>query len=264
MIETFRPSEKILEIRINRPEALNALNEAVINDLLKIISELKSEFLASKKVGKFRDDFPRIILLTGAGEKAFVAGADISLLAGERASEFLDLGIKLMNEIERLPIPTVAVVQGFCLGGGLELALSCDVIAVSEHAKLGLPEVTLGIIPGFGGSQRLGRRCGIGLARKLILSGEKIDALTALQSGIVDFIYGSDRKELIAFTEKLEKLSPLALEAAKSALFLADSESKEIGMKGERELFVGLLKTNDSKEGMKAFFEKRPAKFLGN
>jgi enoyl-CoA hydratase len=168
-----------------------------------------------------------------------------------------------MEQLENLPIPVICVITGFCLGGGLELALSCDVICATVASQLGLPEVTLGIIPGFGGTQRLSRRCGIGIARRMILSAERLDATTAHQYGIVDLLISEDRKELTAMTDRLEKLSPLALEAAKIALSVADSKNKDEGLKKERELFVEVLKSEDAKEGMKAFFEKRPAKFVG-
>lgn len=262
-IKEINLSKRTLELKISRPESLNALNSAVISELSEKLLKLESEFIESKKRGEFRDDFPRVVLISGEGEKAFVAGADISALAAESGADFLGQGIALMELLERFPIPVIAVVTGFCLGGGLELALSCDLIFATNNAKLGLPEVTLGIIPGFGGTQRLFRRCGIGTARKLILSAERIDAAAAYQYGIVDLILSDNLVELRGFCEKLEKLSPLALEAAKIALFYADTESKKVGLSKERELFVDLLKTEDAKEGMKAFFEKRPAIFLG-
>ena len=262
-IKSIQFSKRTLELRISRPESLNALNSEVISQLRNKLTTLEREFDDSKKNGKFREDFPRVILITGEGEKAFIAGADISELASTDGANFLDQGISLMEQLENFPIPIIAVIKGFCLGGGLELALSCDLICATENSKLGLPEVTLGIIPGFGGTQRLFRRCGIGMARKLILSGERIDASTAHQCGIVDLLISPDLKELTTLCEKLEKLSPLALEAAKNALFLADTVDKMEGLSGERELFINLLRTDDAKEGMKAFFEKRPAVFVG-
>lgn len=262
-IKEIKVSNRTLELKISRPESLNSLNSAVISELSSKLVELESEFITSKKRGEFRDDFPRVVLISGEGEKAFVAGADISALASATGADFLGEGIALMELLERFPIPVIAVVSGFCLGGGLELALSCDLIFATADSKLGLPEVTLGIIPGFGGTQRLFRRCGIGIARRLILSAERVDATTAHNYGIVDLVLSQDFRELTAFCQKLENLSPLALEAAKKALFFADTQSKEIGLSKERELFVELLKTEDTKEGMRAFFEKRPAIFLG-
>ena len=194
-VKVIQVSKRTLELKISRPEALNALNEHVLKELSNKLLDLDNEFRASKRKGEFRDDFPRVVLISGDGGKAFVAGADISKLASADGADFLDSGISLMAQLENFAIPTIAVIDGFCLGGGLELALSCDLICATENSKLGLPEVTLGIIPGFGGTQRLFRRCGIGTARRLILSGERIDARRAYECGIVDFIHSEGGKE---------------------------------------------------------------------
>jgi len=257
--------DNCLKLEINRPEALNALNSDVISTLRVIISELNAEFKKSKAEKSFRADFPRVVIITGTGPKAFVAGADISALGSPNAENFLDQGISLMADIEQLPIPTLALVNGFCLGGGLELALSCDLIVATENAKLGLPELSLGVIPGFGGTQRLISRTSIGVARRIILTGEKISAGDAFSAGIVDLVLSLENteEELKKFVGNIKKISPLALEAAKLALYHADTNLRKSGLEKERELFIGLLKTNDAKEGFLAFLEKRQPNFKG-
>jgi len=259
------PYQRCLELAVNRPEALNALNPAVIRELSLELSKLQQEFEQSVQSQIFREDFPRVVLLSGTGGKAFVAGADIAVLKSAEGAGFLDEGIALMALLESFPIPTIALVDGFCLGGGLELALSCDLIAASERSQFGLPEINLGLIPGFGGTQRLMKRSGIGTARRLILTGARVSAAEAKALGIIDILFDQDGQgeELEKLLKTLSKTAPLAAQAAKRALFLADTQSKEEGLRGERGLFMSLLRSRDAQEGLSAFLEKRAPQFTG-
>ena len=260
------PYPRCLQLEINRPKELNALSGEVIEQLTEKLERLKSEFFASKEIQKFDETFPRLMIISGSGEKAFVAGADIQILASEGAEKFLEAGISLMALLESFPIPTLAFVDGYCLGGGLELALSCDLIAATESSQLGLPEITLGIIPGFGGTQRLLKRSGLGVARRMILSGMRIRAEEAYKFGIVDVILSKELlgDQLRELALKFTNLSPLSAYAAKRALFLADTESRAQGLAGERNLFLELLSSADAKEGLQAFLMKRTPTFNGN
>src|SRR5215813_3427456 len=193
----------VATVTINRPKALGALNTHTVTELLELSTDLE----ANPNV--------RAVVLTGSGDKAFVAGADISEMSEMRPREarhFAELGGALMTAIETSDKPWIAAVNGFALGGGCELALACDIIYAARGAKIGQPEVTLGIIPGFGGTQRLLRRTGVGKARELIFTGDMVDAEEALRLGIVDGIF--DRAELLAGAratcEKMAKRGPLA------------------------------------------------------
>lgn len=244
------------ELVVNRPKALNALNADVLQGLI----------LALEKVQ--RSDSLRVISITGAGSKAFVAGADISWMAelGPRAiADYVELGQRAMRAIETARVPVVATVNGYALGGGLELALACDVIIASEKAKVGQPEVNLGILPGFGGTQRLIRRCGIGAAKRLIYTGELVGADEALQLGIVDKVVAADQvhESATELCETIASKAPLAVQGAKHVI----RESQEIpllgGLRKEVEMFLNLFQSVDREEGMQAFLQKRDAKFIG-
>lgn len=244
-------------IAVNRPKVLNALNSETVSEIGRAFSEARD------------DKSVRAVILTGAGEKSFIAGADINELAKQTpigGVETSRLGQTVLNLIERLGKPVCAAINGYAFGGGLELALACHMRTAAETAKMGLPEVGLGIIPGYGGTQRLPRIVGKGIALELILSGGRIDAKEAHRIGLVNRVYPAD--SLLSGTEELLReimsKSPiavkLALEAVNSGLEMPLAE----GLNLEANLFGLLPTTRDMKEGMTAFLEKRPAKFTGD
>jgi len=247
----------VASVTINRPRALNALNPATLSELQHCGNALR------------QDPALRCVLLTGAGERAFVAGADIaamqemSPLAGRR---FALLGQSVMRQWELLPVPVIAAVNGFALGGGLELALSCDIILAAETARFGQPEVNLGIIPGFGGTQRLARRIGVEAARLLIYSGEMIDAREALRLGLLARVLPA--AELLPAAKQLAATlaakAPVALQQAKSAINSGYDMALDDACRYEAEAFAVAFGTQDRVEGMRAFLDKRPAAFKGN
>lgn len=248
--------DRIAWVTLNRPDKLNALN----NVLLK---ELECEL-----VGLEHDPEVGVIVFTGAGEKAFVAGADISELKDLDSATAREQALKgqaVFNRIAAMPKPTIAAVNGFALGGGCELALACHIRIASEQAKFGLPEVSLGIIPGYGGTQRLSRLVGSGVALDLILSGDMVSAQDALRMGLVSRVFPKD--ELKAGAEKLAKTilsrGPLALQRAITAVFEGLEMPLEQGLQFEAALFGLLAASQDMKEGMGAFLEKRAAQFKG-
>lgn len=243
-------------ITINRPKALNALNATVIVDLSHAIEQASQ----SKDVAG--------VVITGAGEKAFVAGADIRSMmdmSSEQAQTFAAQGHSVGEAIAHLPVPVIAAVNGFALGGGCELALACDFAYASENAKFGQPEVNLGVIPGFGGTQRLLRRVGQARALELCLSGELFDAQTALSWGLVNRVCetGKVLQAALETIETIAKKGPLAVAAAKRVIH----EGAELPLPAANQLeidaFGQLFGSKDQREGMSAFAEKRPAKFCG-
>ena len=246
----------ILWLTINRPKVLNALNAKTVEEIGRVFESA------------LRDDDVRCVIITGAGDKAFVAGADINELAtmtpvtGKFVSE---QGQSVFLQIERFPKPVIAAINGFALGGGCELALACHIRIASEKAQLGLPEVTLGIIPGYGGTQRMARLLGKGKALELICSGDRIGAAEAEKIGLVNRVVPAE--ELAAAAEELGKRiasrSPVAVRAAIEAVNRGGDMPFEEGQLLEATLFGLLCSTEDMKEGMKAFLEKRPAKFPG-
>jgi enoyl-CoA hydratase len=244
----------ILIITVDRPKVLNALNA-------QTVAEIGEAFEAA------RDDASvRCVILTGGGEKAFVAGADINELAqmtpitGKATAE---KGQRVFRAIERFPKPVIAAVNGFALGGGCELALACHMRIASENAKLGLPEVTLGIIPGYGGTQRMARLLGKGKALELILTGDRIGAEEAERIGLVNKVVPAD--QLMATCEemarKIAARGPLAVSAAIEAVMSGSEMPFDEGQVLEATLFGLLASTEDMKEGMGAFLEKRTAEF---
>jgi len=251
-----KKGEDIGWIVINRPDKLNALNE-------KTIKELHSAFLS------FKDDLEvKAVILTGSGENAFVAGADISELAQldfSTGKEYVLQGQKLTKLIENFNKPVIAAVNGYALGGGTEMALACHIRIASDNAKMGQPEVKLGLIPGFGGTQRLARLVGKGKAMEFVLSGKIIDAQEAFQIGLVNKIV--PLTELLSTCEALAKEimanAPLALEYGIEAINKGLDLTLEQGLQLEAELFGKACSTKDSKEGTKAFLEKRKADFQG-
>jgi enoyl-CoA hydratase len=244
----------VSELVINRPKALNALNAEVLSALCAAVETLHT------------NPALRAIIITGAGEKAFVAGADIASMAalGPTAiAEYVDLGQRTMRLLETARVPVIAAVNGFALGGGLELALACDLIVASAAAKVGQPEVNLGIIPGFGGTQRLLQRCSIGTARRLVLTGEIISAAEAQQLGIVDKVVEPSELMTAArgWAELIASKAPLAVSESKRVIRAAQEQALVAGLGREVESFLTLFASADRAEGMAAFLEKRPAQF---
>ncbi|MBI2901839.1 MAG: enoyl-CoA hydratase/isomerase family protein [Planctomycetes bacterium] len=243
-------------LTVNRPDKLNALNAAVL-------SELQSAF---DRFGA--DPQVRAVILTGAGERAFVAGADISELAKAdaiRARETALLGQRLTAAMERLGKPVIAAINGFALGGGCELAMACTVRIAAENAKLGQPEVKLGIIAGFGGTQRLPRLVGRGRALEILLTGEPIDAAEALRIGLVNRVVPKDRllAEAEALARKMMAAGPVAVRLTLDAVDRGVEAPLETALDLEATLFGACFSTKDMREGTSAFLEKRPAKFTG-
>ncbi len=248
----------IWRLTINRPESLNALNLLVLSEMgeaLRFISEMG-----------FED--ARALVITGSGTKAFVAGADIKEMASLSASEavqFSKKGQSVFSELELIKIPVIAAINGFALGGGLELALGCDFIFAADHAKMGFPEVSLSLIPGFGGTVRLARAVGLRKARELIFTGDMLTAEDALRSGLVNKVV--PQAELLSSVNKrLEAIlnkGPVAVQAAKKTMQVAWDMQIDDALDMEAEQFGELFETQDSREGMKAFMEKRKAQFTG-
>ena len=249
---TIETEEKIAIVTINRPLSLNALNSQTILELSKVFNDLDS------------DDKIRVIILTGSGEKSFVAGADIKEFAdfGTKAAEDLARNGQniLFDTIENLSKPVIAAVNGFALGGGLELAMSCHIRYASENAKLGLPEVTLGLIPGYGGTQRLPKLVGKGRANEIIFSAKMISAQRAKEIGLVNEVFSTE--ELLAKTKELAttiaKNSPMAISKAIVAVNKSDQQD---GFETEIKSFGELFEMEDTKEGVQAFLEKRKPLF---
>lgn len=252
----FEVRNSIAYITFHRPKVLNALNRQTIAEL-------------GEALNRARDDSAvRVLILTGAGEKAFVAGADINELA-ERTpidgKEFSLFGQEVFHRLEIMGKPSIAAINGFALGGGCELALSCSIRIASKNARLGQPEVKLGIIPGYGGSQRLPRLCGKGIAHELILTGEMISADQALRIGLVNHVV--EPAELIPAAESIAKKvisnAPLAVKFSMGAIEQGTEMPQEQGLFLEATLFGLCCATEDMREGTRAFIEKRPAQFKG-
>lgn len=253
----IQKKDGIGQIIINRPDKLNALNAETVKELYEAFLSLQE----SPDV--------RVIIFTGSGEKAFIAGADIGELAQLEFSTGKDYvleGQEVSKLIENLKKPVIAAINGFALGGGTEMALACHVRIASANAKMGQPEVKLGLIPGFGGTQRLARLVGKGMAMELILTGRIIDAQEALRIGLVNRVV--PQNELLSHCEALAKEmmanAPLALECAIKAINIGLDKTLGEGLLNEAELFGKCCETEDSKEGTKAFLEKRKPDFQGN
>jgi enoyl-CoA hydratase len=252
----FEVSEKIARITFNRPNVLNALNRKTMDELGDCLKKVRA------------DDDIRVLILTGAGEKAFIAGADINELSQQTpvdGREFTLYGQEIIHRLETLGKPAIAALNGFALGGGCELALACTLRIASRNAKLGQPEVKLGIIPGYGGSQRLPRLCGKGVAHELILTGEMISAEEAWRVGLVNRVL--DSSELLATAEAIAKKiianAPLAVKYAMEAVEHGMEMPQEEGLYLEATLFGLCCATQDMREGTRAFLEKRAPKFEG-
>jgi enoyl-CoA hydratase len=222
--------------------------------------------LADAVVRQTEDPSVHVLILTGAGEKGFTAGADIKEMVGmgrAAASRHSMKGQAVANLLETSPLPVIAAVHGFCMGGGCELALACDFTLAADDAVFGQPEINIGVIPGWGGSRRLTRAIGVARARRWILTGERFPALTAMKEGFVDRVVPKERlmDEAMALAETLASKGAVALAAAKYAVNLASEPDRRLEFEYERELWGLLFETQDQKEGMRAFLEKRPAAF---
>ena len=236
-------------VTIDRQDALNALNVETLTELRDRLREIAA------------DDGARAVVLTGAGEKAFVAGADIKYMSGlgpDDAKGWGGLGHEAARLLETMPKPTIAAINGFALGGGCELALACDIRFASSRAKLGQPEINLGIVPGWGGTQRLARVCGIGVAKELIFTGRTIDAEEALRIGLVNALADPVLETALETARELAAKSPVALALAKRLVNMSPG-----ALDTEAESFGELFASEDAREGLAAFVEKRAPNFVG-
>lgn len=245
-------------LKINRPTALNALNSNVLNEM--------GDFL--RQIGEMSFEHAKALIITGVGEKSFVAGADVkemSALNDEQAFQFSQRGQMLFHELSLLRIPVVAAVNGFALGGGLELALACDFIFASDNAKFGLPEVSLGLIPGFGGTVRLLQAVGLRRARQMTYSGDMIDAAQAASMGLVNHVCAQKdlMRDVDVIVEKILTRAPGAVGLSKRSINFAWDHEVEVAQKEEATLFSEIFQTQDMQEGTSAFMEKRKPQFSG-
>lgn len=250
----YEVKDALAYITLNRPKALNALNQQLLTELDTAIDMIQN------------NEAVKAVIITGSGEKAFAAGADITELqkldsvAAARQSEF---GNAILSKLSALPQPVIAAVNGFALGGGMELALACDIRFASTHAKLGLPEVGLGIMPGYGGTQRLARLIGLGRAKQLVFAAENIDADEAYRLGLVNKVVAQDSliEEVEKYAAKMLTKSAVGVQMAKKTMDHGYDVPLENALAYEAANFGILFSNNDQKEGMAAFLEKRPAEF---
>lgn len=246
----------IAVLTINRPKALNALNSDTLTELSTALDELG------------RDSSVKVVILTGSGEKSFVAGADISQMKGLNPLEgrrFGQLGQATFRKLEQIPQPVIAAINGFALGGGCELALACDLRLASETAKFGQPEVTLGLTAGFGGTQRLPRLVGTGVASELLFTGDIIDAQEAYRIGLVNHVYPLETlmEEALTLANRIAGRAPAAVQLSKSAIQRGMNVDLDSALAYEAEVFALTFSTHDQKEGCAAFLERRKPVFEG-
>jgi enoyl-CoA hydratase len=252
----FQVADGIAVLTMNRPKALNALNSRTLAELDQVLQV------------EARDPAVRALVLTGAGDKAFVAGADIaemSAMTPAQARAFAELGQRAYARLEALPIPTIAAVNGFALGGGGELTLACDLVYASERARFGQPEVNLGLVPSWGGTQRLARRVGAMRALEIVLTGEMYDAARAKEMGLCLEVLAPDAllPHAKAKAQVIASRGPLAVAAAKRVLRAGADVGLAQGLALEAEAFGLVFASDDMREGTRAFLEKRPARFKG-
>jgi enoyl-CoA hydratase len=241
-------------VTVDRQDALNALDVATLTELRDRLRELAG------------DTDTRAVVLTGAGEKAFVAGADIKYMSGldaGRAKEWGALGHEAGRLLETMPKPTIAAINGFALGGGCELALACDIRYAGSRAKLGQPEINLGIVPGWGGTQRLARATNLGYAKELVFTGRLVDAEEALRVGLVQAVHDPVLEKAMETANLIASKSPVALRAAKDLVNRALAGDHAANLEGEADWFGELFSSEDAKEGLTAFVEKREPRFTG-
>src|SRR5215213_9639606 len=244
----------VATVTVDRPDALNALDRPTLEELRDRLAELAD------------DGETRVVVLTGSGEKAFVAGADIKYMSSlevEEAKAWGALGQDCGRLLETMPKPTIAAINGFALGGGCELALACDIRFAATGAKLGQPEVNLGIIPGWGGTQRLARVCGLGIGKELIFTGRVIDADEALRIGLVNAVHDPVLDKARETAALLAAKSPIALQLMKELANRALGGDHAANLEAEGDTFGELFSSDDAKEGLTAFVEKRDAVFKG-
>ncbi|MHA2252469.1 MAG: enoyl-CoA hydratase/isomerase family protein [Candidatus Kariarchaeaceae archaeon] len=256
-LEFDKPRSQVATLTFNRPNALNALNSQVTQDLKNVITQIHQNLSSL-----------RALVVTGQGEKSFVAGADIAemvKLTPPEARSFLHELQQTFTKFEELPIPVIARVNGFALGGGLEVALACDIRIASENALIGLPEVSLGLIPAGGGTQRLSKVVGEGTAKYLIFTGKRLKASEALKYGIVSEVVPLDELDdaIGKILDTILNLAPVAIGSAKIAIQASFDEPLKSGLEIELDEAVKCFQTKDLREGMSAFLEKRKAEFMG-
>ncbi|MBX3299608.1 MAG: enoyl-CoA hydratase/isomerase family protein [Acidobacteria bacterium] len=252
---TLERRGRVAVVTIDRPDKLNALNQQVHREGVALFDELRT------------DDEIRVVVLTGSGDRSFVAGADISEFEGQTPVTQRDLFHErtLFNTIDTFPKPVIAMVNGFCLGGGNELAMACDIRIASENARFSQPEINLGIMCGGGGTQRLPRLVGEGRAMEMVLTGDMIDAATAERFGLVNHVYPLDQlePETMKLAEKIAEKAPIALQLSKEAVKFASRSNLDEGLRREVDLFAICFSTEDKREGVAAFLEKRKPEFKG-
>lgn len=252
----YEKSEGIATITLNRPDALNAFSREVIDEVLQALADIE------------KDDTVRVVVLTGAGEKAFSAGADIKSMIGMnalKARELSLMGGKLCHALENLEKPVIAAINGYALGGGLEVAMACDIRIAAENARMGQTEINIGLIPGWGGTQRLTRLVGKTKAKELVFTGRIIDAKTAEQLGILNMVVPADkfRETVRQFATELAQKAPVAIKVAKALIDKGADMSLDAALALEREGFGVVASTEDLQEGVSAFTEKRKPMFKG-
>jgi enoyl-CoA hydratase len=252
----FQIEEQIATITFNRPEVLNALNDASLKEFSHAVDKVAG------------DEDIRVLILTGAGDKSFVAGADIKEFLkfnALKAKLFSETGHGIVNKLQELPIPVIAAVNGFALGGGCEVVIACDFIYASENAMFGLPEINLGIIPGFGGTQRLPRLIGKNRAKEMIFTGKMIPAAEAKAMGLVNKVCAQDQlmDEVLNVAKIIVSKGKVSLRAAKQAVNTGMDVDLKTGCRIEIDAFAVCLTSSDAMEGTKAFLEKRKADFKG-
>jgi len=251
-----QPEAGIYLLTLNRPKALNALNAGTLDEIAAALARVAA------------DETARVLLITGAGEKAFVAGADIAEMQNatiEQAREFSENGARVMHALEALPVPVIALVNGYALGGGCELALACDWILAADTAIFGQPEVNLGILPGFGGTQRLPRRIGPARALELLITARQVKADEAAAIGLANHVVPASQlgAKGLEMARAIASKAPTAVRLAKQAVQRGASLDLFAACALETDFFAQAFATQDRKEGMSAFLEKRPAKFTG-
>jgi len=252
----YEKAEGIATITINRPDALNALNQETITEISAKIEDAE------------RDENIRVIVITGAGDRAFCAGADLRMMKGTspvKGAEISRAGQGLTTRIEACGKPVIAAINGYALGGGIELAMACDIRVASENAQIGQPEINVGLIPGWGGTQRLPRLVGKGIAKEMIFTGKRIDAKTAEHHGLVNMVVPADQlqakvKELAV---EMAGKPPIALKYCKALVNDSTETHPEAGLKQEAEAFGLVASTEDFNEGVTAFLEKRKPQYKG-
>jgi enoyl-CoA hydratase len=245
--------ERVGIITLNRPKELNALNFHLVSELAAALEDFE------------RDDAIRCVVLTGAGDKAFAAGADIKEMSDKTAVEMMIGGFESLGRIRRITKPLIAAVGGFALGGGCELAMHCDIIVASENARFGQPEINIGVIPGMGGTQRLARTIGKYRTMEMVLTGVPFTAQEMAEQGLVNHVVprGEHLNEALKLAKLVATKPPIAVRLAKEAVLAAFEMPLEQGLAHEQQNFFLLFATEDMREGMQAFIEKREANFQG-